>query len=483
MRAGGLVLKSIPAWPGIMPGSAEERAPAKLLLPVLVGVLLLPAALGSSQTIFNDGDVSWHIATGRWILQHHAIPSTDPFSFSWAGKPWVPMEWLSDVIHATAFDLVGYSGISAIVTFSMMALNALVFFNANRWTRYPLLAIVAMDVVLVPTMLARPHVLIWPLVALWTWILMTARDRGRAPPLYAALVLTIWSNLHASFVMGLLIAGVFGLEALAASPDRTRAFREWLIFGIVCALAVCLNVNGVDGVLYPLSFTGLKMLPMIDEWKPSNPHVTPFFFGVLAFASALMVWKRPRLHPVRWFLLAALLGAALFQARQQAVLAIVAAMVLPQGFSKGVQQPPAGDTRQAGIAVALGALFLLAVRLALPIAPAESETNPWTLIASVPAELRSQPVLNNYSMGGPLILSGIRPYIDGRGDMYGDPHVLAYSRIVAGDAGEFTRTVNRWNIRWAIVARRDKAMITMLDHAPGWRRIREDRVGFIYART
>ena len=23
-------------------------------------------------------------------------------------------------------------------------------------------------------------------------------------------------------------------------------------------------------------------------------------------------------------------------------------------------------------------------------------------------------------MGGPLILSGIRPYIDGRGDMYGD---------------------------------------------------------------
>src|SRR5689334_17475900 len=166
----------------MMPRAAQERAPAKLLLPVLVGVLLLPAALGSSQTIFNDGDVSWHIATGRWILQHHAIPSTDPFSFSWAGKPWVPMEWLSDVIHATAFDLVGYSGISAIVTFSMMALNALVFFNANRWTRYPLLAIVAMDVVLVPTMLARPHVLIWPLVALWTWILMTARDRGRAPP-------------------------------------------------------------------------------------------------------------------------------------------------------------------------------------------------------------------------------------------------------------------------------------------------------------
>jgi hypothetical protein len=66
--------------------------------------------------------------------------------------------------------------------------------------------------------------------------------------------------------------------------------------------------------------------------------------------------------------------------------------------------------------------------------------------------------------------------------MYGDPHVLAYSRIVAGDMGEFTRTVNHWNIGWAIVAQRDKAMIAMLDHAAGWRRIRQDEVGLVYAR-
>ena len=34
---------------------------------------------------------------------------------------------------------------------------------------------------------------------------------------------------------------------------------------------------------------------------------------------------------------------------------------------------------------------------------------PGDLIAAVPPELRSQPVLNGYAMGGPLILSGIRP--------------------------------------------------------------------------
>ena len=52
------------------------------ILPLFIAVLLLPAALGSSLTIFNDGDVSWHIATGEWILDHRTIPHVDPFSFT-----------------------------------------------------------------------------------------------------------------------------------------------------------------------------------------------------------------------------------------------------------------------------------------------------------------------------------------------------------------------------------------------------------------
>lgn len=461
----------------------EAERPRKLFLPMLVGVLLLPVALGSSQTIFNDGDVSWHIASGRWILQHGMLPATDPFSFTWAGKPWVPMEWLADVIHASAYDLAGYSGVAALVTAAMIALNGIVFFNARRWGRFPLLALVAMDLVLIPMMLARPHVLVWPIIALWTWLLTRAHEQDRAPPLWTALLMTLWGNLHASFVIGLLIAGVFGLEALAASPDRLRALRQWLIFGAACLVAVCINANGLHGVLYPLGFTNLKMLPMIDEWKPSNPKVTPFFFGVLALTIALIAWKRPRLHPVRWFLLGALLLAAFLQARHQAVFAIVAAMVLPEGLAKGVEEPAPDDRRLAVTVAAAGALVLLTVRMIMPLSPPDSETNPWKLIAAVPPELRSKPVLNNYTMGGPLILSGIRPYVDGRGDMYGDDFVLGYGRISDGDARAFASAVKRWDIRWAIAPHGSKAFINMLNKTPGWRRIRQDKVGVIYERT
>lgn len=451
------------------------------LVALVVAVLLIPAALGSSETIFRDGDVSWHIAVGEWMLDHRAIPHTDPFSFTVAGKAWMPIEWLSEVLFGSAFRLAGYGGVAALVTAALMALHAVVFGNAVRSIR-PLAAlgvVVLMDVTLIPMLLARPHVLTWPLLALWTWLMLSARERDRAPPLAAALLMTLWANLHGSFVFGLAIAAVFGLEALVASADRARAFRQWLAFGLASALAVCINANGISGVLHPLEMARMTTLPLIDEWKPSNPAVTPFFFAVLAITVALIAWRRPRLHGVRWALLAALFALALYQVRQQAMLAIVAAVVLPSGFAAG-RGVPIIERGAARFTAALAAL-LVAVRAALPLSPPANAANPWTLIAAVPPELRAQPVLNSFSMGGPLILAGIRPFIDGRGDLYGDSFMIDYARISRGDPGAFAAAVARWNIRWAILSHSDTRLTGLVERA-GWRRIASDRVGAIYVR-
>lgn len=446
-----------------------------------VAVLLIPAVLGSSSTIFNDGDVSWHIATGEWIIDHRAIPHVDPFSFTWAGKPWVPMEWLADLIYASAYRTGGYGAVAAVVTAALIGLHAAVYFNAGRWIRTPLLAVIAMDVALVPMLLARPHVLTWPLLAFWTWLMLAARENNRAPPLIAALLMTLLANLHGGFVFGVAIAGAFGLEALLVSADKKKALRDWLIFGAVCTLAVLINGNGLEGVLYPLRFTQIKMLPLIDEWKPSTFEKTPLFFGTLAFILGLVAWRRPRLEWTRWLLLGALFSLAMLQVRHQAMFAIVAAMVLPQGFARG-RQPEAKPMQELGWVLGAGAVLLIAVRASMPLEPPENEANPWKLIAQVPPQLRSEHVLNGYSMGGPLILSGIRPYIDGRGDMYGDELVLGYADIVHGDATAFARAVQRWNIRWVILANRTK-LVAVLDRTPGWRLLRRDPVGSIYVRT
>jgi len=118
----------------------------------------------------------------------------------------------------------------------------------------------------------------------------------------------------------------------------------------------------------------------------------------------------------------------------------------------------------------------------MPMQLPENEANPWKLIAAVPADLRSQPVLNAYSMGGPLILSGIRPYVDGRGDMYGDELILDYVEIIHGNKSAFDAAVQRWSIGWTILSNDNRKLIALLDRTPGWRRLYRDKVGVIYVR-
>ena len=131
----------------------------------------------------------------------------------------------------------------------------------------------------------------------------------------------------------------------------------------------------------------------------------------------------------------------------------------------------------------VAALALLTFRAALPLSPSESASNPRGLLAAIPRELRSQPVLNGYSFGGPLILAGIRPYIDGRADMYGDAFFANYKAITDGDVDRFNRAVKRYGLRWTILPYDDAALIQKVDSSPGWHRLYSDKVGVIQVRV
>src|ERR1700761_3099599 len=66
--------------------------------------LFMPQVLG-------DGDTYLHIAVGDWILQHRAIPHTDPFSYTFAGSPWIAHEWLSELIMAVVYNAGSWDGL------------------------------------------------------------------------------------------------------------------------------------------------------------------------------------------------------------------------------------------------------------------------------------------------------------------------------------------------------------------------------------
>ncbi len=103
------------------------------------------------------------------------------------------------------------------------------------------------------------------------------------------------------------------------------------------------------------------------------------------------------------------------------------------------------------------------------------------MLAKIPAELRSKPVLNEYSFGGPLILAGIKPYIDGRSDMYGDAFMADYVRIAEGDMARFDEAARTFGIGWTMLPPKSR-LTDALDASPQWRRIYADKVGVIHVR-
>lgn len=454
----------------------------------VVFVLFLPPLLASKPGLFGDGDVSWHVAAGRWILQNRAIPTTDPFSFTMAGRPWIAHEWLSEIIYASAFDFAGFAGLAAVVALAITALHGIVFAHLRPRVGpvAMLISFVALDLVLAKFMLARPHVLIWPLLALWTSLLLTYRDRGEVPPLWFALLVTVWTNLHGSFPIAWIVAAPIALDAVISSRWSRPVLLGWLIFGIASVLAVLINANGLTQLLLPLNIMGMKSVSIINEWKPSTPGTSPLFYAVLLCTLAGLMLRDVKLKLGETLLLVFLLGWTFSQVRHQTWLAIVATLVLAPRFA-GIEARASlfPDLRSRriwlGAAAAVSAAVIL-LRLWIPFEPAYSRTTPRKLLAHVPADLRTKPVFNDYSFGGPLILAGIKPYIDGRADMYGDTFVLDWQDMARGDMAKFEGAVRKYDIRWTVL-RPDQTLTKQLDASPRWRRIYADKIGVIHART
>ena len=54
--------------------------------PLILGFFAFAKAM-ATPAVLNDPDTYLHIAAGRWILDHLALPFADPFSHTMPGAP------------------------------------------------------------------------------------------------------------------------------------------------------------------------------------------------------------------------------------------------------------------------------------------------------------------------------------------------------------------------------------------------------------
>jgi len=459
----------------------DSLAPAQFLAVLIaLGSVLIP------RGVFNDPDTYWHIAAGGWMLDHARVLRQDIFSYTVPGKPWASHEWLAEIVMALAYRAAGWSGILVLFAGSLGLALWLIAKDLGRWLGGlgQVVVMVLVFQVMAPTILARPHVLMLPILAGWTLEMLLAREQHRAPRWWFALLMLVWANLHGSFVFGFVLAAGFGLEALTESrADRIRVIREWGLFAGLCLLAALATPHGISGLLAPFQIMGMGTLNNIIEWQPASFATFSAFEAGILLTFLVCLAKGVRVPLVRTLLLVFMLHMALQHQRHQLVLAVVAALILARPIAQafGRTESAARMIFPAQVLVAVVALAAPIVRLAIPVTRGDAAITPASALAHVPAKLAAQPMFNAYNFGGYLIFKGVKVFIDGRADMYGDAFVKRYAAINNGDPAAVDAAIKQYKIAWVITQPRE-GIIKYLQGKPGWKRIYGDKYAVVLAR-
>jgi hypothetical protein len=466
----------------------------RAMLPVVIAAAIYALLLAVSGRLLNDPDTYWHLAVGRWIVDHRTLPVADPFSFTAAGEPWIAFEWLSDLAYAGAFAAAGWSGVVVLAAAaSALAFGLLAWFLARDLAPMPVLVLVTAAVVLTaPHLLARPHVLVLPVMVAWVGSLVRAADHSAAPPFRLLPLLVLWANLHASVGVGVAFVGPVALEAIlkAERSQRRRVFAAWAVFAAFAVVAASLTPYGPQILLMPIHTLGLgdALLPIL-EWQPQNFSRLGAFEIVLLASAGYALQRGVTLPPVRILVLLGLVHLALAQSRHADLLALFAPLLLSKPLADRLV--PADDQRgedaptspwllpgvAGGLVCTLIGGGLLVTR---HVAPSAHNT-PAAAIAATDLASAGR-VFNEYGFGGYLIHAGIAPFIDGRTEVYGRTLMLRHSRAVTLlDLPDLLRLLDEYRIDVTLLAPHTPA-IAALDRLPNWDRVYTDDIAVVHKR-
>jgi hypothetical protein len=447
-------------------------------------VFALFTVIGLQQPMLNaDGDPARHIRHGLWMLEHHALISADPFSFTRPGAPFLGFEYGSQLAYALAWKAGGVAGVTVLVGLLVAASYALLAWILLELDVDPLLAYV---VTLAAAALggghwvARPHVFSF----LATVILLWCLERPRPVPVWLFVpFFAVWANLHGGFVFGamLLVVWLAGtvLEWLAGGRNPRWLGRiKYLAVAIVCAgLGTVINPHGLELHHHVVTFFGNKFnFNNTSEFMSPDFHQIDgriFLLGILGVLGAL-TFRRERPSYPHLLVITMTLAFGLISVRNVSLFGLVALPLVALHVNQAWRALPdfrgmrgrfaltarTGSTLPwvAPVAVALGALALAHGRVAGAQVVADDfdpATFPIAAVAKARAAHLEGRIYSEFVWGGYLVYAWPeqRIFIDGGTDFFGDPLYEEFAKVRRLAPG-WRDILERWNIELALLGPR-----------------------------
>lgn len=404
-------------------------------------VALLAAAL--AFTPFESHDLWWHLRAGEWIRAQGRTPTTNLFSFTAPDHPWIPHEWLSEVLFYGLYRRLGPDALVWLKVLLLTAAFTLAWWvgrrEADAWSAALIVAVAAYAARL--TFDIRPQLFTYLCLAI-TWALLDHHHRRGGRAIYAlAPLICLWANLHSGFITGL------GLLALAAATMPQRRGSLLKALGL-CVLAALLTPYHWRGFWFPFAVSRTKLFTdTLTEWFSPNFHSSWLWgFEALLLGTLLVLAVSPiRPRAFDWIALLVFAHLALQHQRHIPLFALAATPVAARHLSALAKPWAAVVSAEVQVVAAAGLLLAAWITFlgALPARPRFATTvQQRTFPVAAARFLARRPpgrMYNSYRWGGYLVWRlysrGHRVFIDGRADAY--PHrvfeeYLAVERLQAG---------------------------------------------------
>ncbi len=505
------------------PPGGSQRA----LFVFLGAIALLYACVSGLRTV-SDYDLGWQLASGRWMAQHHRIFSTDVFSYTAYGQPWIyPIG--GGLIFYAAYVLGGYAWLSWIGAMACASTVALLLRRGSLATA--ILAIIAVPLIAYRSV-PRADVFTLVVFAAFLSILWENFQTGRARLWLLPLLMIAWVNLHLGFVAGLGLVFAFAgfdlLEMLFGEARRQKAIQRlkhelpWFV-----ATAAASIVNpwgwGLYTALVRQNQAMAQHARFLTEWFPlpmtwaasasslslRDPDGTVYL--VLAIAAVAAITAILQRQPGAALLLAGAGYESIHHIRMEALTACVVVLVggsVLHAAASYLAQPIASTRGRQALTFSLAGLFVLLGCIRMfdvvsnrvyllrdHVATFGTGIGWWyperaakfIEEANLPGE-----IINTYDEGGFIVWElgeHHRDYIDGRAIPFGTSIFENQLRLMQAspDSAEWQRVADRYGINTFILSleRRQKLPLSRLKDfcaSQNWRPVYLDEVAAVFVR-
>lgn len=431
-----------------------DTAPARVL-----ALLLLFTAAAAYQSIqlsaLANADVWWHLRTGLWILQNHAVPLDGLFS-QHAKLPWIDSSWGFDVLTGVAYTVFGLRGLPILLILLQAAIAAALFLLARGLDKnfWPAVLLVAVAQYCIAPLELRPALFSILFLALELAVLFHANRTGDAQVLYwLPPLFLVWVNLDRQFSYGLLLLALF-CGAVFTEHLLHQYGVAWFdppaisLGKLAAVFAACLIATLFSPYTYHLhellwrSATSSAIDRYLRELHAMRFRRPQDYLLMLLVMTAFFALGRRRLRALFPIVLTVFCTVISFRLQRDSWLVVVASAgvignALTPGGSEAVGKPAVDVRRWEKLVTAALVLVVLAA-MAFRI-PARQEALMAKVGESFPVRASDfirqnrppQPLFNSYFWGGFLTwyLPEYPVVIDGRVDLYGDAVNIPYFQL------------------------------------------------------